>query len=75
MLPGLIHYANLYLTNFRLYFGIEPVVVIAKPKEMKIVLNRVVEKSKQYEFLRKWIGNGVLTSKGIYNSVFDFVTN
>lgn len=51
---------------FRLWLGNEPVVCVWKPEIIELVLgdNNLLEKSYHYDFLRPWLGNGLLTSPG-----------
>lgn len=51
---------------FRLWIGQEPVICIWKPEMVELVLgnNFLLEKSYHYDFLRPWLGNGLLTSPG-----------
>jgi len=51
---------------FRLWIGQEPVICVWKPEMVEIVLNDsfLLEKSYHYDFLRPWLGNGLLTSPG-----------
>lgn len=51
---------------FRLWLGQEPVVCVWKPEMVELVLgnNFLLEKSYHYNFLRPWLGNGLLTSPG-----------
>lgn len=51
---------------FRLWIGQEPVVCVWKPEMVELVLgnNFLLEKSYHYDFLRPWLGNGLLTSPG-----------
>lgn len=51
---------------FRLWIGQEPVVCVWKPEAVEQVLgdNFLLEKSYHYDFLRPWLGNGLLTSPG-----------
>lgn len=51
---------------FRLWLGQEPVVCVWKPEMVELVLNDsfLLEKSYHYDFLRPWLGNGLLTSPG-----------
>lgn len=51
---------------FRLWLGQEPVVCVWKPEIVELVLNDsfLLEKSYHYDFLRPWLGNGLLTSPG-----------
>ena len=51
---------------FRLWIGQEPVVCVWKPEMVELVLNDsfLLEKSYHYDFLRPWLGNGLLTSPG-----------
>lgn len=53
-------------TLFRLWIGREPVVCVWKPEIIELVLgdNTLLEKSYHYDFLRPWLGNGLLTSPG-----------
>lgn len=51
---------------FRLWLGQEPVVCVWRPEMVELVLgdNFLLEKSYHYDFLRPWLGNGLLTSPG-----------
>lgn len=51
---------------FRLWLGQQPVVCVWKPEMVELVLNDslLLEKSYHYDFLRPWLGNGLLTSPG-----------
>lgn len=51
---------------FRLWIGQEPVVCVWRPEIVELVLgdNFLLEKSYHYDFLRPWLGNGLLTSPG-----------
>lgn len=51
---------------FRLWFGQEPVICVWKPEVVEAVLNDnfLLEKSYHYDFIRPWLGNGLLTSPG-----------
>lgn len=51
---------------FRLWVGQEPVICVWKPEIVESVLNDsfLLEKSYHYDFLRPWLGNGLLTSPG-----------
>lgn len=51
---------------FRLWLGSEPVVCVWKPETVEQVLsdNFLLEKSYHYDFLRPWLGDGLLTSPG-----------
>lgn len=51
---------------FRLWLGQEAVICIWKPEMVELVLsdNFLLEKSYHYDFLRPWLGDGLLTSPG-----------
>lgn len=51
---------------FRLWLGQEPVICVWKAEVVEAVLNDsfLLEKSYHYDFLRPWLGNGLLTSPG-----------
>lgn len=51
---------------YRLWIGQEPVICVWKPEMVEQVLgdNFLLEKSYHYDFLRPWLGNGLLTSPG-----------
>lgn len=51
---------------FRLWIGDKPVICVWKPEIIESVLgdNSLLEKSYHYDFLRPWLGNGLLTSPG-----------
>lgn len=51
---------------FRIWIGQEPVICVWKAETMEQVLsdNFLLEKSYHYDFLRPWLGDGLLTSPG-----------
>lgn len=51
---------------FRLWLGQEPIICVWKAAEVEQVLNDsfLLEKSYHYDFLRPWLGDGLLTSPG-----------
>lgn len=51
---------------YRVWIGQEPVVCVWKPEMVERVLgdNFLLEKSYHYDFLKPWLGNGLLTSPG-----------
>ncbi|KAK6630020.1 hypothetical protein RUM44_005755 [Polyplax serrata] len=51
---------------FRLWLGGNAVVIISNPDDIEVVLKSTKhsEKSFGYEFLKPWLGTGLLTSKG-----------
>lgn len=51
---------------FRVWIGQEPVVCIWKPEMVERVLgdNFLLEKSYHYDYLKPWLGDGLLTSSG-----------
>ncbi|XP_058797636.1 cytochrome P450 4C1-like isoform X2 [Phymastichus coffea] len=48
------------------WIGIEPVIILNTPKYMEIVLssNTHITKSRIYDIMKPWLGNGLLTSTG-----------
>jgi cytochrome P450 len=51
-------------SNFRLWFGPQPMVVICNPVDAGRVLRGNEPKGFTYSLLRPWLGNGLLTSAG-----------
>lgn len=51
---------------YRLWVGNQPVICVWKPETVEKVLsdNFLLEKSYHYDFLRPWLGDGLLTSPG-----------
>ncbi|KAG9509896.1 Cytochrome protein [Fragariocoptes setiger] len=51
---------------YRLWLGQQPVICVWKPEVVESVLsdNTLLEKSYHYDYLRPWLGDGLLTSAG-----------
>ena len=51
---------------FRVFIGTHLFVVITNPKDAECLLSsqELIEKSDEYDFMRPWLGNGLLTSTG-----------
>lgn len=51
---------------YRLWVGNQPVICVWKPEAVEQILsdNFLLEKSYHYDFLRPWLGDGLLTSPG-----------
>ncbi|XP_029200943.2 cytochrome P450 4V2-like isoform X1 [Acropora millepora] len=64
----ILGFANQYRNQgmFCLWCGAHPVVVLFKPELVEDLLrsSRYTKKSQEYDFLRPWIGTGLLTSNG-----------
>lgn len=67
-IQSLLGHTVIYQDNdlFRVWLGREPVVCVWKPEIVEKVLgdNNLLEKSYHYDFLKPWLGNGLLTSPG-----------
>uniref|UniRef100_A0A182S5C1 Uncharacterized protein n=1 Tax=Anopheles funestus TaxID=62324 RepID=A0A182S5C1_ANOFN len=51
---------------FRLWLGTQMLIVITEPKDIEVILssNKYIDKSIEYDFVRPWLGDGLLTSTG-----------
>ncbi|XP_071052485.1 cytochrome P450 4d2-like isoform X2 [Onthophagus taurus] len=52
--------------TFRLYFAIEPNVMMGDSKSLEFLLssNSIIDKSATYDYFNRWLGTGLLTSTG-----------
>lgn len=50
----------------RLWLGTQLVIILTDPKDVEAVLTnmKLITKSSEYEFLKPWLGTGLLTSTG-----------
>uniref|UniRef100_A0AAG5CW78 Cytochrome P450 n=1 Tax=Anopheles atroparvus TaxID=41427 RepID=A0AAG5CW78_ANOAO len=51
---------------FRLWLGTEMLIVVSDPKDVEVILssNKYIDKSVEYNYIRPWLGEGLLTSTG-----------
>uniref|UniRef100_A0A182PZ10 Uncharacterized protein n=1 Tax=Anopheles epiroticus TaxID=199890 RepID=A0A182PZ10_9DIPT len=51
---------------FRVWLGTQLAIVVIDPKDVEVVLSspKFIEKSTEYDFIRPWLGEGLLTSRG-----------
>ncbi|KRT83475.1 cytochrome P450, partial [Oryctes borbonicus] len=65
-IPKLMEYYNTYNTSFKMYVGSQAYLCIVDPKEMEIIMNHkwTQSKSNLYDYVRNWLGNGLLTASG-----------
>uniref|UniRef100_A0A182VX83 Uncharacterized protein n=1 Tax=Anopheles minimus TaxID=112268 RepID=A0A182VX83_9DIPT len=51
---------------FRIWLGTQMLIVITEPKDIEVLLssNKYIDKSIEYDFVRPWLGDGLLTSTG-----------
>ncbi|XP_035900601.1 cytochrome P450 4d1-like [Anopheles stephensi] len=51
---------------FRVWLGTQMLIVITEPKDIEVLLssNKYIDKSIEYDFIRPWLGEGLLTSTG-----------
>jgi len=55
-----------YFPMFRSWFGSTPAIHLMKPEHMEVVMNNSqhIKKSFMYQFIRPWLGEGLLTGTG-----------
>uniref|UniRef100_A0A182VPL0 Uncharacterized protein n=2 Tax=Anopheles merus TaxID=30066 RepID=A0A182VPL0_ANOME len=51
---------------FRVWLGTQLVIVMGDPKDIEVLLSspKYIDKSTEYDFIRPWLGEGLLTSRG-----------
>uniref|UniRef100_A0A182FZV0 Uncharacterized protein n=2 Tax=Anopheles albimanus TaxID=7167 RepID=A0A182FZV0_ANOAL len=51
---------------YRLWLGNQLVIVVTDPKDVEVLLSspKYIDKSVEYDFIRPWLGEGLLTSSG-----------
>uniref|UniRef100_A0A2M4A9G3 Putative cytochrome n=1 Tax=Anopheles triannulatus TaxID=58253 RepID=A0A2M4A9G3_9DIPT len=51
---------------FRVWLGTQLVIVVTDPKDIEVILSspKYIDKSTEYDFIRPWLGEGLLTSAG-----------
>ncbi|XP_052890672.1 cytochrome P450 4d1-like [Anopheles moucheti] len=51
---------------FRVWLGTQLAIVIVDPKDIEVLLSspKYIDKSTEYDFIRPWLGEGLLTSRG-----------
>ncbi|XP_049530224.1 cytochrome P450 4d1-like [Anopheles darlingi] len=51
---------------FRVWLGTQLIIVLTDPKDIEVVLSspKYIDKSTEYDFIRPWLGEGLLTSAG-----------
>ncbi|XP_053671197.1 uncharacterized protein LOC128721466 [Anopheles nili] len=51
---------------FRLWLGTQLLIIITDPKDVEVILssNKYIDKSAEYDFVRPWLADGLLTSSG-----------
>nr|AVM18984.1 odorant degrading protein 14 [Holotrichia parallela] len=64
----LLKYRENYKGDYKIYLGFQPLVFISELKSIEAMLNSTtnLKKSKQYQFFKNWLGNGLLLSDGDY---------
>ncbi|GJQ86415.1 hypothetical protein Trydic_g10324 [Trypoxylus dichotomus] len=65
-LPKLMEYGAKYKGNYKVYLGSQPYLIILNPKDMEILMNHqsALKKSDLYNYMRNWLGAGLLTAHG-----------
>lgn len=71
----LIEFAKTYKTIYRLWNGLAPEVRILRGDYAETILksSKHIEKSFIYDFVKPWLGEGLLIAKGII--IIAFITN
>uniref|UniRef100_A0A182Q7Y3 Cytochrome P450 n=1 Tax=Anopheles farauti TaxID=69004 RepID=A0A182Q7Y3_9DIPT len=51
---------------FRVWLGTQLAIVVVDPKDIEVLLSspKYIDKSTEYDFIRPWLGEGLLTSRG-----------
>ncbi|XP_035890500.1 cytochrome P450 10-like [Anopheles stephensi] len=51
---------------FRVWLGTQLAIVVIDPKDIEVLLSspKYIDKSTEYDFIRPWLGEGLLTSRG-----------
>lgn len=59
-------YYYTYGKLFLLHLSILEFLIVADPKWLQIIMNspKFLKKSREYDLLHEWLGDGLLTSKG-----------
>ncbi|XP_052902070.1 cytochrome P450 4d1-like [Anopheles moucheti] len=65
-LPTVGRLIQQYGKCFRLWLGTQMLIIITDPKDIEVILssNKYIDKSIEYNFVRPWLGEGLLTSSG-----------
>ncbi|XP_050086156.1 cytochrome P450 4d10-like [Anopheles aquasalis] len=69
-IPEFLHVVRTLITEygdcFRVWLGTQLVIVVNDPKDIEVVLSspKYIDKSTEYDFIRPWLGEGLLTSAG-----------
>ncbi|XP_052865272.1 cytochrome P450 4d1-like [Anopheles cruzii] len=55
-----------YGSCIRVWLGTQLVIVVNDPKDVEVLLSspKYIDKSTEYDFIRPWLGEGLLTSRG-----------
>ncbi|XP_058116997.1 uncharacterized protein LOC131284572 [Anopheles ziemanni] len=55
-----------YGNSFRVWLGTQLVILVQDPKDIEVLLGspKYIDKSTEYDFIRPWLGEGLLTSRG-----------
>uniref|UniRef100_A0AAG5CXD5 Cytochrome P450 n=1 Tax=Anopheles atroparvus TaxID=41427 RepID=A0AAG5CXD5_ANOAO len=55
-----------YGNSLRVWLGTQLVVLVQDPKDIEVLLgsSKYIDKSTEYDFIRPWLGEGLLTSRG-----------
>ncbi|KFB40895.1 AGAP013241-PA-like protein [Anopheles sinensis] len=55
-----------YGNSFRVWLGTQLVILVQDPKDIEALLGspKYIDKSTEYDFIRPWLGEGLLTSRG-----------
>ncbi|KAK9720583.1 Cytochrome P450 [Popillia japonica] len=66
LLPVLMEYYKKYRTNFKMYIGAQPYLLLTEPKDLELVMSSttILAKSDLYDLIHRWLGFGLLTSRG-----------
>lgn len=63
-----MEYYKKYRTNFKMYIGAQPYLLLTEPKDLELVMSSttILAKSDLYDLIHRWLGFGLLTSRGKY---------
>uniref|UniRef100_A0A2M4DLR0 Putative cytochrome n=1 Tax=Anopheles darlingi TaxID=43151 RepID=A0A2M4DLR0_ANODA len=65
-LPTVGRLVQKYGKRYRLWLGTQLLIVVTEPKDVEALLSspKYIDKSVEYDFVRHWLGEGLLTSSG-----------
>ncbi|GJQ86414.1 hypothetical protein Trydic_g10323 [Trypoxylus dichotomus] len=66
ILPQMLEFYEKYKRSYKIYFGMQPFLVITDPKDLEFAMNHqsTLGKSNFYKLMNNWLGTGLLTASG-----------